>query len=251
MIIRPEKEFWQSLPIEIAVSTKELGDPGRLPFSQDPFHQTARRKFNDAIGLNDKVPIITLQVCRHARRVVIKAYQSGGVHTNSLILTQSSQAAIQYTADCIPLIIYDQENHIAAFLHVGWRELLRGVVRKTLVTMRRDLGTRPENLHVYLGPSLTVDYNRKRGWRGLVLYLTFFLHGRLKLSSRRNGYVHIDVIKGVMQDLQRFGIPGSQIEVAPYCTYRDAHLFPSHAREGKSRRSSIITAIFLKDSQKD
>lgn len=56
------------------------------------------------------------------------------------------------TADCLPMALYDPVNHVAAIVHAGWRGTVDGIGVKTLQSMYTSYGTRPEDVHVFLGP---------------------------------------------------------------------------------------------------
>lgn len=61
------------------------------------------------------------------------------------------------TADCIPVILYDQQCGVIAAAHAGWRGTVGRIVEKTLSTMTSTYGTKPENVVAAIGPGISLD----------------------------------------------------------------------------------------------
>lgn len=57
------------------------------------------------------------------------------------------------TADCIPVLLYDEEHHVAAAVHAGWRGTVARVVQKTIAAMQSSFQTKPAHLHACIGPA--------------------------------------------------------------------------------------------------
>jgi len=58
------------------------------------------------------------------------------------------------TADCIPLLMADPEHRAVAAVHAGWRGTAQRIAEAAMVRMAREFGTRPEALHVAIGPGI-------------------------------------------------------------------------------------------------
>lgn len=61
------------------------------------------------------------------------------------------------TADCIPVLLYDEEHHAAAAIHAGWRGTLARIVHKTLQEMAFAYKTDPKKLKAVIGPGISLD----------------------------------------------------------------------------------------------
>ena len=59
-----------------------------------------------------------------------------------------------FTADCVPVGIYDPVHHVVATVHAGWRGAIGHLPVITIEAMQRDFGTHFEDCYVYLGPSI-------------------------------------------------------------------------------------------------
>ena len=56
------------------------------------------------------------------------------------------------TADCIPLILWNERNKVITGLHCGWRGIASGFIEKALQNDELDL------THAYIGPHISKDH---------------------------------------------------------------------------------------------
>lgn len=74
-------------------------------------------------------------------------------HDGDAIITDKKNVGIGiFTADCIPVLIYDKCNNVIAAVHSGWKGTLKCIVSKTIDKMIKEYNTNTENLSVYIGP---------------------------------------------------------------------------------------------------
>ena len=57
------------------------------------------------------------------------------------------------TADCVPILLYDIENHTIAAIHAGWKGAFYGIIGNTIATMKK-LGCKPENVIASIGVAI-------------------------------------------------------------------------------------------------
>jgi hypothetical protein len=58
-----------------------------------------------------------------------------------------------FTADCTPILFFDEKNSVIAAAHAGWRGAFGDVVKNTILAMQ-NLGTKPENIVALIGPTI-------------------------------------------------------------------------------------------------
>lgn len=58
-----------------------------------------------------------------------------------------------YTADCLPIVLYDNQNNAIGICHAGRVGTLKGVVCRVLEQMSNCFGTKPKDLKIFFGPS--------------------------------------------------------------------------------------------------
>lgn len=61
------------------------------------------------------------------------------------------------TADCIPVLLYDEEHHAAAAIHAGWRGTQARIVHKAVQEMRMAYQTDPTKLKAVIGLGISLD----------------------------------------------------------------------------------------------
>lgn len=61
------------------------------------------------------------------------------------------------TADCIPVLLYDEEHHATAAIHAGWRGTQARIVHKAVQEMRIAYQTDPTKLKAVIGPGISLD----------------------------------------------------------------------------------------------
>ncbi len=66
------------------------------------------------------------------------------------------------TADCVPILIYDNVANIIAAIHAGWRGAFNGIIKNVINFMLKK-GCRIKNIHAAIGPCITQkNYNVKQ-----------------------------------------------------------------------------------------
>ena len=60
------------------------------------------------------------------------------------------------TADCVPILIYDNDNKMIAAIHAGWRGAYKDIVKKVIKFMIKK-GCSSKNITAVIGPCISVD----------------------------------------------------------------------------------------------
>lgn len=100
----------------------------------------------------------TLLMQTHSDKgVIVDKYIEPFSHEGDYLITNQKNIALSMlTADCLPIILYDQEHHACAIIHAGWRGSVQKIVQKTLRTMQLTFNTHPNNTLAFLGPNAKV-----------------------------------------------------------------------------------------------
>ena len=70
------------------------------------------------------------------------------------LITQAPRCGIGIvTADCLPVVCYDQRHHVAGVAHAGWRGAVAGVVDAMISMMHQECGTMIADTLFFYGPS--------------------------------------------------------------------------------------------------
>ena len=58
------------------------------------------------------------------------------------------------SADCVPVILYDPQNHVAAVIHAGRKGTQMGIVSKTIAVLSKVYDSNPGRLLMAMGPAI-------------------------------------------------------------------------------------------------
>jgi YfiH family protein len=140
-------------------------------------------------------------------------------------------------ADCVPLLVGDEDSGDVAAIHAGWRGIVAGVVRAGVEL----LGGR--NLVAAIGPCIgPCCFEVGLDVAEEIARASDAEHGAL---SQRGGKAYADLRSAVRAQLRALGVADDRIEDVPGCTKHDAVRFHSFRRDGRESGrmlSAIATA---------
>ena len=146
------------------------------------------------------------------------------------------------TADCIPVLLYDPENHVAAAVHAGWRGTVQGVVRKAVGEMHSRYSSKPHALKCVIGPGISLE----RFEVGQEVYDNFAQHGfDMTLIAKKKAKWHIDLPLCNKIQLEQAGVRAENILMTNICTYYNVADYFSARRLGP-QSGRIYTGIILR-----
>lgn len=150
--------------------------------------------------------------------------QAGRPEDTDAVITQKSGLWLCVrTADCIPILLYDDYTHTTAAVHAGWRGTVERIVCKTIEAMRSD----PAHLHAIIGPGISVDAFEV----GDEVYEQFLNAGfPMSLVSDRREKWHIDLWASNEWLLHEMGV--KDVHVTGLCTYNLSDKFYSARHDG-------------------
>ena len=59
------------------------------------------------------------------------------------------------TADCVPILIFDQKTMMIAAIHAGWKGAYKGIVERVIKFMFKK-GSSPDNITAAIGPCISI-----------------------------------------------------------------------------------------------
>ena len=119
------------------------------------------RRFCAAIGTDVNQLVTTSQVhgdvIRTATASDIKTdlFAPNEYECDGLITNEPGLALTIYTADCIPILLYDPVKRVIAAVHAGWRGTAQDITGKAVRKMQQDYGCRPEDILAAIGPGIS------------------------------------------------------------------------------------------------
>ena len=148
------------------------------------------------------------------------------------------------TADCIPVLLYDEEHRATAAIHAGWRGTQARIVSKAIADMSVAYKTDANKLKAVIGPGIS----QKNFEVGDEVYAAFEAAGfdmttLAKQEIKRNADAtdpsklfekkwHIDLILANRQLLEFAGVAPENINESNICTYDNVDNYFSPRRLG-------------------
>jgi len=151
------------------------------------------------------------------------------------------------TADCIPVIIYDQKRAVIAAIHAGWKGTLGRIVEKTIAEMNRQYHSLPADMIVGIGPGISqIHYEVGNEVADAFSREGFDLSDET-VAFRKNpsSKWHLDLKELNRRELLRLGVSGENIEKSDLCTFEREDLFFS-ARRQTQHSGRMLTGIMMK-----
>lgn len=146
------------------------------------------------------------------------------------------------TADCIPVLLYDEPRQAVCAIHAGWRGTCARIVEKAVAEMQRCFGTHPQDLQAVIGPGISLDNFEV----GQEVYDEFRRAGHdMSRIARRMTKWHIDLPHCNELQLVRTGVPQGRIYQSGICTWNQVDDYFSARRLGQ-QSGRIFTAIMLR-----
>ncbi len=173
----------------------------------------------------------------------IDAPQQEIIEGTDAVMTNVSQLCIGVsTADCIPVLLYDEHNNATCAIHAGWRGTVQRIVQKAITAMADAYGSRPADLKAVVGPGISL-LNFEIGDE---VYDNFAAAGfDMSAISRRYAKWHIDLPECNRLQLVECGVPETNIQMTGICTYDNYDKYFSARRLGINS-GRIYTGILIK-----
>lgn len=166
--------------------------------------------------------------------VALKGPQCSGPEEGDGLVTECEGVAIGVrVADCVPVFLFDSERRAVGIVHAGRQGTHDGVTTAAVQMMQIRFGSRPWDLHALIGPSA----GRCCYQVSEQLAADFIVRG-LPAYGR-----YLDLWEANALQLEQFGVPRAQIEIAGICTICGGGRFHSYRASGTKRRNLALISL--------
>lgn len=155
---------------------------------------------------------------------------------DGLVTGSAGRLLMVSTADCVPLLLFDEESGLIAAVHAGWRGTAARVVDAALDLLIAH-GARPARLVALVGPSISRD--RYEVGPEVVAALGDAPYEAVRPGRGDRSQVDVAAF-GIARLLSR-GLHEENVFIVPWCTYSDPRL-PSYRRDGATA-GRMLTGI--------
>jgi YfiH family protein len=225
------------VPLGVAVG---FSGRGHAPDGEPTPTVFLARRLAAALGL-DQAPIAWAKQVHGDTAATVRAQAAPAASLNvgecdALATDRPGVALVVQTADCVPILL--SGNGAVGAAHAGWRGSARNVAASAVAALR-GLGSAPESLRAWLGPSIGPCCYEVGGE-----VAAQFARDFVRAGGGGGGF-RLD-LRGVnAAQLAEAGIPREAIAVHPACTKCGGDKFASWRRDGANagRMIALISRV--------
>jgi len=165
----------------------------------------------------------------HGTRVVDAALASGRPEADAAVARAPGIVCAVQAADCMPVLLADEDGTVVGAAHAGWRGLAAGVIEAVVQAM----AVPGERLSAWLGPAIG-PARYEVGDEVREAFLARDARAAVAFAPSRPGHWWLDLYAIARQRLAGCGV--ARIAGGGWCTYSDPARFPSWRRDRTSER---------------
>ncbi len=169
----------------------------------------------------------------HGTRCVDAAQAAPGEQADASFTRQRGVVCAVQTADCLPVLLCDENASVVGVAHAGWRGLAAGVIESTVAAM----GEPGERLMAWLGPAIG-PRAFEVGGEVRDAFLAHDARAADGFVAAPGGKWLCDIYLLARQRLAAQGI--RRITGADFCTVNDGERFFSYRRDGITGRMASL-----------
>jgi YfiH family protein len=229
-----------------AFSTRDWGNLALHTGDHPEIVVRRRQNFLSGWGLPLEKLVAANQVHETAVRVVTAAMAGSGARESATAVSETDALITEvpevilaiFTADCLPVFLYDPDRPAIAVIHAGWRGAIGGIVERTVAAMIKQYRTTPERLWAAIGPAIC-----KRCFQVQPDVAERF--GKADSLAVRVEAVgaYVDLAGFAARQLVGYGVAWEKIDILAPCTACNRDTFFSYRAEGRTngRMMGIIS----------
>ena len=208
------------------------------------------RRFCAAIGADVKGVVCASQVHGDTVRSVTTADLGIGLdqpepwQADGLVTDIPGVVLTVFTADCLPILLYDPVRRVVAAVHAGWRGTAMGIAGTAVNAMVERYGCQPGDILAAIGPGISLCCFETDEDVPNAMTEAMGASALHHIEVRDNGKFHVD-LKGMNAlRLEKSGLSPEHIAVSDACTMCQHERFWSH-RYTRGQRGSQAAMIQL------
>lgn len=207
----------------------------------DPMHvQMSRKLFSDELC----IPLSRMWFPRQVHGtdvLVVDSSMPDAQEADAVVTNERGLLIGVSTADCVPIILYDNVREVIATAHAGWRGTIGRIVEKTIKKMEASFGCNPVDILAAIGPSISPEAFEV----GREVSDIFVREGYADCVVDGYAKPHIDLWQVNKLQMLSAGLKVQNIDCSPICTFRNSEILFS-ARKLGIKSGRIVSAIMLK-----
>lgn len=165
---------------------------------------------------------------------------------DGLITDRPGVPLVIFSADCLPVLLYDPKKRVICAVHAGWRGSTAGIVLRAVEKMAGDYGCHRGDILAVIGPGISLCHFETDGdVPAAVRAILPPEEAEGCVVDHGTGKYHVDLKKVNALLLKGAGVPAGSITVDPDCTACHREKYWSHRMAGERRGSQIALIQLL------
>lgn len=161
---------------------------------------------------------------------------------DAMITREKGIVLVTFAADCVPLLFFDPQRKAIGVAHAGWKGTVLKIAQKTVRKMQEAFASRPENIHVVLGPSIGPCCYEVDG-KVHETVLAAYADGERFFQESGEGKWRFSLWQANRSALEEAGVRPQNIRLFEVCTSCHADRFYSYRREKQTGRHAGIIVL--------
>ena len=164
---------------------------------------------------------------------VVESPVGGRPDADASYTRRKEAVCVVMAADCMPVLLTDEQGGVVAAAHAGWRGLSAGVIEATV----KAIGVAPEKLLAWLGPAIGPQVYEV-GPEVRDAFIARDPRAQGAFTANRPGHWLLDLYSIARQRLSVLGV--ARVYGGGFCTYSEKDRFFSFRRDGTMSRMAAL-----------
>ncbi|MCL2569208.1 MAG: peptidoglycan editing factor PgeF [Oscillospiraceae bacterium] len=206
-----------------------------------------------ALGTRNEDLVFSRQVHGDAVRAVGPADQFGDIfravawEADGLVTAERDVALAVFTADCIPVLLWDASTGAVGAVHAGWRSTVLDIVGKAVGKLM-EFGADPQTIRAAIGPGIGACCFETGSEVSAAVRAILGEEAEDSIRELEDGKAVVDLKEVNRRLLVRAGLLPAHITVAVECTMCLPDLFWSH-RVTEGLRGAQAAMIVMRETE--
>ena len=153
---------------------------------------------------------------------------------DAMITDIKKRSLVIQVADCQSILMYDPVLKVIANVHSGWRGSIKNIIGRTISTMEKDFGTKPNHIISGISPSLGPCCAEFINYKNEIPE---------KLWKYKNDSDHFNFWAISLDQLRGAGVLKKNIYSSEICTRCNTNLFFSYRSEETTGRFAAVIGL--------
>ena len=147
-----------------------------------------------------------------------------------------------FTADCVPIILIDEEKEVIAAVHSGWKGTFESITLKTIEKMKKEFNTNEINIKAYIGAHI-----RKCCYEVSEDLKIKFIEKKKTINNEELfNENNLNLEACIVDDLKRAGVKDYNINSLNLCTYCSDDIKLHSYRKSQGSYGRMFSFIMLR-----